>query len=422
VFRFFFGLIMFFETAGAVAIGWVKDFYIDPKFTFSFIGFEWLQPLPGYWIYAVFLTMSLLALCIAFGYKYRLAITLFTIGWFYVYLIHKTSYNNHHYLMCLLLLIFCILPAHRANSLDVKQGRVKEQLWCYSWHIWIFIALYFVVYIYAAIAKLYPDWYSGIPLDLWFAPKESRWLIGGFYASEIAPLLFAWGGIVFDFLVIPAMIWKPTRKTAFIISILFHLGNSLTFEIGTFPYLMIFSAVLFFEPEQVQRIFLKKRGECNLPELLGTRKHTMTAILLSGFFAIQILLPLRQHAFTGNTFWTEEGHRLSWRMMLKVKRGRASFNIEDSHGKRIVHDPLEHLTRSQFYTMSTHPDMIWQYVQYLKSLYGNEISVHVRSIVQINRGKRANLIDPSVDLSKEEWNRFSHHDWIAEFPGWISPE
>mgnify|MGYP001602269733 FL=1 len=47
---YYFRLSPFFETAGAIAIGWVKEVYVDPQFTFSFIGFEWLQPLPGWGI------------------------------------------------------------------------------------------------------------------------------------------------------------------------------------------------------------------------------------------------------------------------------------------------------------------------------------------------------------------------------------
>jgi vitamin K-dependent gamma-carboxylase len=47
--RVVFGLVMFFETWGAIAVGWVKQVYLDPPlFTFNFIGFEFLQPLPGY--------------------------------------------------------------------------------------------------------------------------------------------------------------------------------------------------------------------------------------------------------------------------------------------------------------------------------------------------------------------------------------
>ena len=47
-----FGLLIAVESFGALLTGWVKRAFIDPEFTFTFIGFEWLQPLPGngmYW-------------------------------------------------------------------------------------------------------------------------------------------------------------------------------------------------------------------------------------------------------------------------------------------------------------------------------------------------------------------------------------
>ena len=49
--RIAFGLLITLESFGAIFTGWVKEVLIAPSFTFSFIGFEWLQPLPGYGMY-----------------------------------------------------------------------------------------------------------------------------------------------------------------------------------------------------------------------------------------------------------------------------------------------------------------------------------------------------------------------------------
>ena len=56
VFRICFGLLCFLESVGAIFTGWVKRTLVDPNFTFNFIGFEFLQPLPGngmYYYYAI---------------------------------------------------------------------------------------------------------------------------------------------------------------------------------------------------------------------------------------------------------------------------------------------------------------------------------------------------------------------------------
>ena len=51
VFRILFGLLIFLEAVGAILTGWVRKTLVEPEFTFSFIGFEWLQPLPGNGMY-----------------------------------------------------------------------------------------------------------------------------------------------------------------------------------------------------------------------------------------------------------------------------------------------------------------------------------------------------------------------------------
>ena len=44
---------------------------------------------------------------------------------------------------------------------------------------------------------------------------------------------------------------------------------------------------------------------------------------------MQILIPFRSLIYPGELFWTEEGYRFSWRVMLMEKAGYASFKIVD---------------------------------------------------------------------------------------------
>src|SRR5690554_893223 len=102
VFRIIFGLLCFLEAVGAIFTGWVKRTLIDPEFTFSFIGLEFLQPLPGNWMYVYFLIMGLFGLGIMLGYKYRFSAIMFALMWTTTYFMQKASYNNHYYLLMLL--------------------------------------------------------------------------------------------------------------------------------------------------------------------------------------------------------------------------------------------------------------------------------------------------------------------------------
>ena len=119
VFRMLFGLLLAIEAIGAIFTGWVRRAFIEPDFTFNFIGFDFLQPLPGngmLWYYAV---MGLFGIFVMLGFKYRLSIFMYTIMWAAVYLMQKSSYNNHYYLLMLLCFLMILLPAHRYASVDV---------------------------------------------------------------------------------------------------------------------------------------------------------------------------------------------------------------------------------------------------------------------------------------------------------------
>ena len=67
VFRIIFGLLCFLESVGAIFTGWVKRTLVDPDFTFNFIGFEFLQPLPGNGMYYYYVIMGVFGLLIMVG-------------------------------------------------------------------------------------------------------------------------------------------------------------------------------------------------------------------------------------------------------------------------------------------------------------------------------------------------------------------
>ncbi|NNL16140.1 MAG: HTTM domain-containing protein, partial [Flavobacteriaceae bacterium] len=117
-----------------------------------------------------------------------------------------------------------------------------------------------------------------------------------------------------------------------------------------------------------------------------------------------------------NVLWTEEGHRMSWRMMLRSKTGRSNFYVinKDSNEKKLV-NLNEYLTQKQKHQVSTKPDVIWQFAQRLKNEYalkGEDVSVYVDNYISVNGRPYAKLIDPETDLAKVEWDAFKHSSWI----------
>ena len=416
VFRVCFGLLCFLESFGAILTGWVKRTLVEPKFTFSFIGFEWLQPLSGNGMYVYYVVMSISAIGIMLGYKYRYSMLAFTILWTGTYLMQKSSYNNHYYLLVLISAIMVVMPAHKALSLDAKFNPNLRQNTMPNWCRLTFIIQLFIVYTYASLAKLYPDWLDGTTMKMLMSGKKNYPLIGALLQEKWLQSILSYGGILFDGLIVPLLLLKPTRKWAFIISIGFHMFNSIVFQIGIFPYLALAFYLFFFPPKTIQKLFLKKRTFYELEEVKTPKRHRLWVAVFAIYFIVQIGLPLRHHFIEDNVLWTEEGHRLSWRMMLRVKHGRATYTVEDKEtgAKQIIN--LDHyLTKKQQRGVTTKPDVIWQFAQRLKADFkakGQDVAVYVNCKVSVNGRFMRKLIKSDVDIASLPWNPVNHSDWI----------
>lgn len=416
IFRVFFGLLITLESFGAIATGWVKRTLIEPQFTFSFIGFEWLQPLPGNWMYVYFCVMGVFGVGVMLGYKYRTSIIAFTILWAGVYFMQKSSYNNHYYLLVLLNVFMCVLPANRYFSLDVKQNPSLLKQSMPQWCGYFIILQMAIVYTYASIAKLYPDWLDTSFMEILMRGKKDYYIIGELLQQKWLHYILAYGGILFDLLIIPLLLWKPTRKWMFITAIFFHLFNSIVFQIGIFPYMALALCVFCFEPKTIQKLFFKSKPFYDKTEVITPSYNQVLVVVFGLYFLIQIGLPLRHWFIKDDVLWTEEAHRLSWRMMLRSKYGTAKYTIvdKDTNQKTIVKLD-DYLTKKQIGKASSKPDVIWQFAQRLKSEFkkeGKNIAVYVDCKISVNHKPLKPLIDPTVDLASANWKAFKHNDWI----------
>src|SRR6188768_4406059 len=79
-FRIVFGLLMFFSILRFWYRGWVTTVYVLPKFHFTYMGFEWVQPLGSTGMHLLFFVIILSALFIALGFCYRVSALIFFIG------------------------------------------------------------------------------------------------------------------------------------------------------------------------------------------------------------------------------------------------------------------------------------------------------------------------------------------------------
>jgi hypothetical protein len=302
VFRIFFGFLMACESFGAILTGWVKNVLVTPKFTFSFIGFEWLQPLPGNGMYFYFAAMGLLGIIIMLGYYYRTTALLFAILWTGVYLMQKSAYNNHYYLVMLVGWLMVFLPANKDLSLDCKWGNTAKETQMPNWIILLFIIQVSFVYVYAAIAKFYPDWLDGTFTRnlLWGSTNNPS--VQSLFGQKWFYLFIAYAGIAFDLFIVPLLLFKKTRTIALIASLVFHLFNAVTLQIGIFPFFALTFALFFYPSETSRKLFYPKNQKSNTEPLY--QNNNLQGIfywIMVPFLVVQFLLPNRHYFIKGRS-------------------------------------------------------------------------------------------------------------------------
>jgi len=429
VFRILFGILMLWSIIRFWSYGWIEKLYVIPKFHFKFYGFEWVQPL-GIWTYALFAICAISAIGITLGYKYRWAIIIFFLSFTYIELMDKTTYLNHYYFISILSFTLIFLPANAYFSLDAKFKETKRFQYIPKWNIDALKLLLALVYICAGLAKLNSDWLLlAMPLKIWLPAKYDAPLIGGFMKQAWTPYVFSWFGALYDLTIPFLLLYRPTRWFAFSTVVVFHVMTRILFNIGMFPYIMIAATLIFFDAgfhhkvvHFISRIFgidasIFNNGKCH-PEK-SSLPYRLRYKIVGLFFLIQFLFPWRYLVYPGELFWTEEGYRFSWRVMLMEKSGYAQFKIMDkTTGKWFYVDNSDFLTSFQEKQMSFQPDFILEYAHYLKKHFeaqGHQnIAIYVESYVTLNGRLSKPYIDPKVDLAQEK-ESFEHKKWILPF-------
>ena len=414
-FRVLFGFIMLMEFGGDLYDGWVTHVYIEAPFRFTFIGFEFLQNMQGEIMYLYFSVATVMAVLVILGLFYRPAIIMVAIMWSCVYFSQKGHYNNHYYLMMLISWAMTLMPANRRASLDVKFGLVKASNECYRWCIQFFIIQIAIVYVYASIAKMYPDWLMAKPVKIWFGSRAGHKTLGFLFGSEAFAFFISYMGIIFDLLIVPALLWRRTRTLAVAAMLIFHYFNGVVFGIGVFPFLAMSLNVFFFPGKTFDNVLgIESKTVSLKPAQLGKQKFI--TIFLGTYIIWQVLTPLRHHLIPGNVLWTEEGHRMSWRMMLRTKKGKATFKVKDKHSDSVWYiKPRDHMLSYQAKDVASKPDFIWQFSQRLKDQYakkGYDVSVYSMSYCSVNGRPYKLMVDTTVDIAAQEWKHFKHHDWV----------
>lgn len=423
VFRICFGLMLLGSLLRFWAKGWIESLYIKPIYFFNYYGFEWIKPW-GEYTYVLFVICILSAFLVAIGLFYRTASISLFLSFTYIELIDKSTYLNHYYFISLLCFLLIFLPAHTYFSIDAYRNKSLRAILIPQWNIDTIKFMMAILYFYAGLAKINSDWLlHAQPLSIWLPARNDMPIIGFLFNFSWVPYLFSWFGCLYD-LSIPFLLWnQKTRPWAYLAVIVFHILTALLFPIGMFPHIMMVAALIFFSVQFHEKILAKLTCLWKLPISKDSSSSVYNppayvSKLLGLFFVFQLLFPFRYLAYPGELFWTEEGYRFSWRVMLMEKAGYAQFTVKDTSGQQLVVNNTLHLSTLQEKMMSTQPDMILQYAHYLRDYYAKmgfkSPQVYVDSYVALNGRLGQALINPNTDLAKEQ-DSFLHKTWILPF-------
>ena len=416
--RIVFGLLMFIDIVRYFHIGWVSEIYAKPEFHFQYEWFWWLVPLPEEFMYLLFGMLGIFSILIALGLFYRLASTLFFLGYTYIFLLERTTYNNHYYLICLISFFLALAPLHKSWSLDVIRGSVKHTDRFPAIWLWLFRFHMGLVYFYGGIAKFDPDWLNGRITGELLGAANRGTILEPLMKFDWMNHSYVWSGMIFDLVIPFLLLCKPIRLWVFLSAVLFHAHNHYVFPIGVFPSLAVALTLLYFDADFPRKILptkLRKLIGANYRKYVPYSDHSSVSLqnqiprLLLIFSVIyifvHILLPFR-HLFTpGWTSWHEEGHYFAWRMMLRHKSTRIQFNVTHPiTGEQRYADPRDYLNHMQYTVFAGSPMMVLQFAHYLDYLvranggFDPEITANVE--VSINGREFRQMVDPNLDLSE----------------------
>ena len=474
-FRIAFGLLMAWEASRYLTSetgqgGWIERLWIYPQVHLKYFGFEWVAPWPGDGMYYHFWALGILGLLIALGFLYRLAMAMFFLAFTYIFLLDQATYLNHFYLISLISFLMIFLPLNCAGSVDAKLWPRIRRATAPAWTLWLLRFQVGIAYTFGGIAKINGDWLRGEPMRGWLA---ERW---GQAPSEPAVIFFSWGGMLFDLLIVPALLWHRTRIPAFLAALFFHFSNDQMFQIGVFPWFMVAGTLLFMPADwvQIKSPNAEAKNSESMPREVQnsfTPRQKLTAGLLAVWVAFQVLVPFRHLLYPGNVSWTEEGHRFAWHMKLRSKvaldfrlianlesgdrlewyltqrelRDQKSglpyidprtqqplaedflaFSATDASGNRLeIEDPAKDaITAKQLHGITTKPDMLLQYAHFLGQRLrerGYEpAGLYADVWASLNYRPPQRLIDPNADLLDIE-RSLGHAKWIVPLTTPLKP-
>lgn len=434
VYRIGFGAMMCWWAVNNIRAGIPYYDYTLPRFHFTYYGFDWIKPwkldvnqagilIDGMTLH--FIALAGLSVLICLGLWYRIAATLFGLGYLYWFLLDKSYYLNHYYLCAILGVMMPFLPAHRAFSIDSLKRPLLRAQSVPAWTLWLLRFQIGVPYFFGGIAKINADWLRGQPMRTTLSRMQDHpWIANFPYDHEYLVQVICWGGVFFDLAIVPLLLIPRTRLPAFLLACGFHFSNAKLWNIGIFPWLMVIATTVYFRPDWPRHLtsFLRHRKYSDRPVKQGVSsisgKQRATVLVVVGWMMVQCLIPLRVFITPGNPSWTEYAHHFSWHMLLRAKTTGLRVYATDPKTRRSGSvDLRNYLTVRQLSVVGRDPRLIHQLCLFvsddLASKGYQNLEIRALALASLNGRRPQLLIDPTVDLASQPRN-LAYPDWIME--------
>lgn len=391
-------------------------------FRIPYEGFEWV-PSGGEYAYLLGVLWLIGAVFVTLGLLYRPAM-IFTTGLtIFAFLQAQEYYLNHYYLLIIVCILMCLVPANKAYALDCLWGKYRKQPPTVSrMHMWLLKGQTEIVLIYAGLVKINSDWLQLEPLRSWLLRRKDDFAYGWLWEYDLVIAVGAYGVIILHILGAPLLLWKRTRMAIFLVYCAFHISNHFVFNIGIFPWMTIAMSALFFPPDWPRKIFQRPAAWFSTKWLAARRNslNDMTTWMpmvpdwrvaaFASFACVwlvsQAVLPLRHNLYKGDVAWTYEGHRFSWRMKLVDRWSPGMVAVAYLADQNLILvPPLRKLTSyRQYRKATTRPRMARALAPQLAKVVADaykskDVRVHYYYPVGYNNREATLLIDPAVDMA-----------------------
>ncbi|XP_059145030.1 vitamin K-dependent gamma-carboxylase-like isoform X2 [Physella acuta] len=451
--RFLFGFLMIIDTLQERGMSVVDKVWASKEIC-RFPLFSFIQPLPLEWMCVIYIIMLSGALGIMLGFFFRYSCAMYLISYWYIFFLDKTSWNNHSYLFGIMAFLFAVSDADRYWSVDgflnPKIHNAHIPLWNYT----LLRAQIFLVYFIAGLKKLDPDWVFGYSMD----SLSKHWIFSPFTYllsySQIDMYVVHLGGLLIDLSIGFLLFFNKTRLSGLFIATSFHLMNANLFQIGMFPFAMLFTQFLFCSMDWPRKIFfyipdmlklllpkdIEKKTSCHciynkevlksedsmstesvifteeLPPVQPKLQHKLSSAFTLAFIFLQCFLPYSHGITKGYNNWTNGLYGYSWDMMIhswSVQHIRITYYDKDTRDSGYL-DPLVWTGGNRRW--SYHADMIKQYAECISNnlqSYGiNNVEIHFDIWLSLNSRFQQRMVNPHVDILTADWSPFQTPSWI----------